>query len=150
MTGFAIKQTEMMRKEVVDNIAKGNFKEAGEFTYRYMLYAGVGYGIINQARGAIQGALGKEDKEPSLGGFARDVISQPVSAVTFNRLGDSYSNRQFANDPVAATLESFTPPTGLLGNLAQDIASVLTGSNINMKTLNSIPGGDELRALLDD
>ena len=150
MTGFAIKQAEMMKKGVLDNVAKGEYKAAGEFMFRYMMFAGVGYGIVNQARGSIQYAMGNEDKKPSWAGFARDTALQPLAAVSFNRLGDTYSLGEFSRNPVGATFDSFKPPGGLVENVARDTAAVLTGSNITFKTLNSIPGGDELRAYLNN
>lgn len=150
MTGFAIKQAEMMKKGVLDNVQKGDYKAAGNFFYRYMMFAGVGFGIVNQVRNLPQYALGNEDKKPSLEGFARDVISQPASAITFNKLGDMRSVEKLAQNPVGFALESFVPPEGLIGNIGKDVGSILTGSNINMRTLNSIPGGDELRALLEN
>jgi hypothetical protein len=150
MTGFAIKQAEMMKKGIIDNATAGNYKAAGEFAFRYMMYAGVGYGIINQARGSIQYAMGNEDKKPSWAGFATDVGLQPLAAASFNRLGDTYSIGEFSRDPVGAAFASFQPPGGLVENVAKDTAAVLTGSNITFKTLNSIPGGDELRALLNN
>ncbi len=150
MTGFAIKQAEMMKKGVLDNIQKGEYRAAGKFFYRYMMFAGVGFGIVNQARNFPQYALGNEDKKPSLEGFARDVISQPASAITFNKLGDMRSVEKLAQNPIGFALESFIPPEGFVGNIGKDIGAILTGSNINMRTLNSIPGGDELRALLEN
>ena len=150
MTGFAIKQGEMMKKGVVDNIQKGDYKAAGEFTYRYMMFAGIGYGLINQARGSIQWAMGNEDKKPSLAGVAGDALFQPLAAVTFNRLGDEYSVQQFKRDPVGALTDSFEPPLGLVGNLSKDAAALLFDNEVKLKTLNSFPGGDELRALLND
>ena len=150
MTGFAIKQAEMMKKGIIDNAKKGDYKAVGEFTFRYMMFAGVGYGLINQARGSIQYAMGNEDKKPSWSGFATDVGLQPLAAVSFNRLGDTYSIGEFSRDPVGAAFASFQPPGGLIENVAKDTAAVLTGSNISFKTLNSIPGGDELRAFLNN
>jgi hypothetical protein len=150
MTGFAIKQAEMMKKGVYDNWKKGDYKAAGEFAYRYMLFAGVGYGIINQARGSIQYAMGNEDKKPSWAGFARDTALQPLAAVSFNRLGDTYSIGEFSRNPVQATFQSFQPPGGLIENLARDVSAVVFDNGFTWKTLNSWPGGDELRAALNN
>jgi hypothetical protein len=150
MTGFAIKQAEMMKKGAWDNFQKGNYKAAGEFMYRYMMFAGVGYGIVNQTRGSIQYAMGNEDKKPSLGGFTEDVFMQPLAAATFNRMGDSYSIDQFKRDPWDAAFSSFQPPAGLVGNLGKDVSAIAFDHGFTWKTLNSWPGGDELRALLNN
>lgn len=153
MTGFAIKQAEIMRLGIVQNLKEGNYKEAGKFTARYMGFAGLGYGIINQMRGVPQAVLGDEDKAPSMEGLVRDTLSQPVQVATFGRLGTPYGNRKFQEDPVGYLSESVLPPTGLIGNVAKDFADILSivrGKDVDFKfeTLRSIPGGEELRAAL--
>jgi hypothetical protein len=153
MTGFAIKQAEIMRLGIVQNLKEGNYKEAGKFTARYMGFAGLGYGIINQMRGVPQAVLGDEDKAPSMEGLVRDTLSQPVQVATFGRLGTPYGNRKFQEDPVGYLSESALPPTGLIGNVAKDFADILSivrGKDVDFKfeTLRSIPGGEELRAAL--
>ena len=114
-----------------------------------MMTAGLGYGITNQVRGSLQAAMGDEDKAPSVGGFVGDTLSQPLSAVTFNRLGSGYQFNQMKRDPVGFALESVVPPTGLLGNIAKDIAALLFKGEVPLNSLRSLPGGDELKALLD-
>ena len=153
MTGFAIKQAEIMRLGIVQNIKEGNYKDAGKFAARYMGFAGLGYGIINQMRGIPQAALGDEDKTPSIEGLAMDTLSQPVQVATFGRLGTEYGNRKFKEDPVGYLFESAVPPTGLIGNVSKDLSdifSILRGKDTEFRfeTLRSIPGGEELRAAL--
>lgn len=150
MTGFAIKQAEMMKKGMLDNVKKGDYTAAGQFFARYMMTAGLGYGIINQVRGSIQAAMGDEDKTPSLGGFVGDTLSQPLSAVTFNRLGSSYQANEMQRDPAKYLLTSVVPPTGLIGNIAKDISNLLFKGEVPLEWLRSFPGGDELKALLDN
>ena len=153
MTGFAIKQAEIMRLGIVQNLKEGNYKEAGKFTARYMGFAGLGYGIVNQMRGVPQAVLGDEDKAPSMEGLVRDTLSQPVQVATFGRLGTPYGNRKFQEDPAGYLAESVVPPTGLIGNVSKDLSdilSILRGKDTKFKfeTLRSIPGGEELRAAL--
>ena len=153
MTGFAIKQAEIMRLGIVQNLKEGNYKEAGKFTARYMGFAGLGYGIVNQMRGVPQAVLGDEDKAPSMEGLVRDTLSQPVQVATFGRLGTPYGNRKFQEDPAGYLAESVVPPTGLIGNVSKDLSdifSILRGKDTEFRfeTLRSIPGGEELRAAL--
>jgi len=150
LTGFAIKQAELMKKGMLDAAKKGQYVEAGKFFGKYMMTAGLGYGLVNQFRGSLQYAMGNEDKQPTLAGFALDVLSQPVSAVTYNRLGDAYSWNQFKNNPVDYALESLVPPSGLVGNLGKDVYKVLGQHEFPTNTLRSVPGGDELKALIDN
>lgn len=154
LTGFAIKQAEMAKAGLVDNITSKNYREAGKFAANYMLFAGLGYGIINQARGLPQALLGKEEKEPNIEGVVLDALSQPVQVATFGKLGDPYSNAQFQRDPANYLLKSFVPPTGLIGGVGKDISDLIsyslgdTEKEIRFESLAAIPGGDELRALL--
>ena len=156
LTGFAIKQAEMAKVGVLDNIAAKNYKEAGKFAANYMLFAGLGYGLINQARGLPQALLGKEEKTPSVEGVVLDAISQPIQVASFGKLGDPYSNAQFRQDPTGYVLRSFVPPTGLMGGVGKDAGDLIeyalgnTEKEMRFETLRSIPGGDELRALLTD
>lgn len=150
LTGFAIKQAELAKVGMIDNIAAGKYKEAGKFTANYMLFAGLGYGLINQARGLPQALLGKEEKEPSVEGVVMDALSQPIQVATFGKLGDPYSNAQFRQDPVGYLMTSFVPPTGLMGNFGEDLTDLIFKQESDFKTLRSIPGGDELIALLSD
>ena len=150
LTGFAIKQAELAKVGMIDNIAAGKYKEAGKFTANYMLFAGLGYGLINQARGLPQALLGKEEKEPSVEGVVIDALSQPLQVATFGKLGDPYSNAQFRQDPVGYLMTSFVPPAGLMGNFGEDLTDLIFKQESDFKTLRSIPGGDELIALLSD
>ena len=150
LTGFAIKQAELAKVGMIDNIAAGKYKEAGKFTANYMMFAGLGYGLINQARGLPQALLGKEEKEPSVEGVVLDALSQPIQVASFGKLGDPYSNAQFRQDPVGYLMTSFVPPTGLMGNFGEDLTDLIFKQESDFKTLRSIPGGDELIALLSD
>lgn len=150
LTGFALKQAEMAKVGVVDNIASKNYKEAGQFAANYMLFAGLGYGLINQARGIPQALLGKDEKEPSVEGVVLDALSQPVQVATFGKLGDPYSNAQFRQDPAGYLMTSFVPPTGLMGGVGKDISDLIFKQETDFESLRGIPGGDELRALLTD
>jgi hypothetical protein len=150
LTGFAIKQAEMAKVGVIDNIASKNYKEAGKFAANYMIFAGLGYGFINQARGLPQALLGKEEKTPSLEGVVLDAISQPIQVASFGKLGDPYANAQFQQDPAGYLMASLVPPTGLMGAVGKDISDLIFKQESDFETLRGIPGGDELRALLTD
>lgn len=150
LTGFAIKQAEIMRQGLIKNIKDGKWNEAGKFAARYMTFAGLGYGIINQMRGLPQAVMGDETRIPTVEGVLMDTLSQPVQVMTFGKLGTEYASREFQKDPVGYLVESFIPPFGLVGNLLKDVSDLATGKDTNYETLRSIPGGDELRAALKD
>jgi len=148
LSGFAIMQGELLKQGIIDNIAKGNYKAAGSFTARYMAFAGLGYGIIDELRGIPQSILGNDDKEPTIKDIAVKAASQPVQVATYGRLGDEYSTKKFLDQPVDYMIESLAPPSGLVGNVSQDVADVVSGKDFKYETLKSFPGGDELRAVL--
>jgi hypothetical protein len=148
LTGFAIKQAELMRQGIIQNIKKGEYKDAGSFAARYMIFAGFGYGLINQARGIPQAMLGDERKAPTVEGLLFDTVMQPVQVATFNKLGSKYANQRMLEDPVDYLTESMIPPFGLPANIFKDVSNALQQKDPKLYTLRSIPGGDELRAFL--
>ena len=148
LSGFAIKQSEMMKVGIYDALRKGEYAKAGEFMAGYMIFAAGGYALINNLRGLGQWYLGNESKEPTPERFIANLVEQPIAAVTMNRLGNPYSNQQFMNDPVSFLGESLVPPAGFIGNAAKDTTRVLAGKDPEFYTLNSVPYGDELRAWL--
>jgi soluble P-type ATPase len=150
LSGFAIMQGELLKQGIIDNISKGNYKEAGSFSARYMAFAGLGYGLIDEIRGIPQWILGNDDKEPSIEDVLVKAATQPIQVATFGRLGDSYSTQKFLDSPVEYLLESLVPPTGFIGNLSKDVADVAAGKDVNYETLKSLPGGEELRAVLTE
>jgi hypothetical protein len=79
-----------------------------------------------------------------------DALSQPVSALTYNRLGDAYSWNEAKRNPVRYAMESLVPPGGLVENLGKDVYKVLGQHEFPTNTLRSVPGGDELKALLEN
>lgn len=147
LSGFAIKQAELMKVGIVDNVARGQYGKAGEFAARYMIFAGLGYGMINQLRGTPQALFTGEDPiTPE--GVLLDAASQPVQVATFGRLGTEYANTKFSQDPVVFLMESVVPPAGAIGNVAKDVSRAVQDKDAKYYTLRSIPGGDELVALL--
>jgi hypothetical protein len=148
LTGFAIKQAELMRQGIIQNIKKGEYKDAGSFAARYMIFAGFGYGLINQARGIPQAMLGDERKAPTVEGLLFDTVMQPVQVATFNKLGSKYANQRMLEDPVDYLTQSMIPPFGLPANIVKDVSNALQQKDPKLYTLRSIPGGDELRAFL--
>lgn len=148
LTGFAIKQADLLKVGVVDAVKAGEYGKAGAFAARYMLYAGLGYSLVNQARDLPKVLLGDEERAPSLERTLFETAMQPVQVLTLGRLGTPYANQKFSQDPVGYILESLIIPTGLIGNVGKDISRLLTGKEAQYNTLRSIPGGDELQALI--
>lgn len=138
LSGFAIKQQALLRSKVIDEIAKGNYAEAGKNAASYAVYAGIGYGILHEGREAV---AGKEEFDS--GDVMVNAVDQIVAAATLNRLGDDYGRAKFMQDPVKFLMESFVPPTGLVGAAAQDLASAIEvmvmGGEFNSKLAERFP-----------
>lgn len=117
MSGFAIKQQALLRKNVWDAARQGRPKDAAFYAAKYAVYAGLGYGIINETRNAL---FKGEEFDPVNIPFG--AFDQVAAALTLNRLGDDFSRNLFMGDPVGTILESFNPPTGYNGAIGKAIA----------------------------
>lgn len=109
MTGFAIKQMALLRKNVYNEMKQGNYALAGQYAAKYAVYAGLGYGMINETRNAV---FKGEEFEPE--GILLGAVDQIAAAMTLNRLGDDYSRQMFADNPVEYLMTSVLPPGGLV------------------------------------
>jgi hypothetical protein len=118
MTGFAIKQQAMLRKNVLDKIKAGKPTEAAAYAAKYVAYAGMGYGFINETRNAI---FKGDDFEPA--DILLGTLDQVAAAISLNRLGDEYSRQMFEANPVEFLMTSFLPP----GGMVEGMGRALTG-----------------------
>ena len=116
MTGFAIKQQALLRRNVLDELKAGNPTKAAQYAAKYAIYAGIGYGFINETRQAV---FKGDDFEPE--GILLGAVDQVAAALTLNRLGDSYSREMFAANPIEYLMTSFLPPGGLTEAAGQAI-----------------------------
>ena len=109
MTGFAIKQQALLRKNIGGKLAKGDVKGAGADAARYFILAGGGYALIDSARSvAFKNEELEEQDIPHL------MLDQMAAAATLNKLGDDYSRSMFWNNPVEFAMHSLAPPGGVL------------------------------------
>lgn len=120
LTGFAIKQQALLRDMMGSAIRQGNYATAGAIAAKYALYAGMGYGLIDEMRSV---AFKKEewDEEDVLMG----VVDQLAAAATFNRLGSTYERERFSQDPYQFIMQSLLPPGGMVEASAKDLSTIL-------------------------
>lgn len=116
LTGFALKQQELLRQGVVDNLKAGNKREAAAYFARYVTYGGLGLGFIEEVRDP-EVQMGKREVDPTNVLFG--MVDQPLSVVTLNKLDREYGFKKFMADPVNYLIESFIPPTGAVGDIAK-------------------------------
>lgn len=135
LTGFAIKQQELLRKNVIDELRKGDYEKAGRFAAGYLVYAGFGYGLLNQTRWASL----DDERDFTVEGLMTDAVDQVAAAITLNKLGDDYGRSQFMNNPVQFALESLLPPTGLTGAALKDASDMITKGEYNAELVKKFP-----------
>lgn len=116
MTGFAIKQQALLRKNVLEAAMEGRPKEAAAYAAKYVLYAGLGYGMINELRNAAFKGDDFEIQDVFMG-----TVDQVAAAMTLNRLGDDFSRTMFMDNPVEFLMASFLPPGGYGAAVAQGL-----------------------------
>ena len=103
LTGFALKQQELLRQGIVDNLKQGKKKEAAAYLARYVMYGGLGLGLIEEVRDP-EVQMGKREVDPTTVLFG--MIDQPLSVVTLNKLDREYGFNKFMADPVNYLMES--------------------------------------------
>lgn len=140
MTGFAIKQADLLWEKVGVEVAKGNFGAAGAAAAGYVAWVAAGFGLVDSIRKVPSNLItGDERTEFSTENFAKRAGSQVASVATFNKLGDTYSLNKLAQDPVGFAFSSLEPPGGLISNLGQDISAAISGRDVKGKFLRSVP-----------
>jgi hypothetical protein len=129
MSGFAIRQADLLKLEVIDRAAAGDYEGAGMAAAGWFGWSVTGYVITDTARDtmtyALQSAFGEpsESKDPrNIGHRIFEGVAGPLS---MNKLGDQYSVESFSDDPFTYMLESLLPPTGIAGSLGK--ATMKTG-----------------------
>ena len=139
LSGFAIKQQALIRDLVIDNIAKGDYAEAGKQAARYTMYAGMGYGVLNEGRSVVF-----KNEDPDVDDVALGVADQLAAAATMNRLGSTYDREKFSDNPVAFLMQSFIPPGGLVEAMGKDVAVIMDAiaggtDDVPDSTLSKVP-----------
>jgi hypothetical protein len=135
LTGFAIKQGNLLYERVLREALRGNTKEAAKFLAKYTAISGGGYAVVQEGRQPLKGA--EADFSPE--NMAYNVGQQMFAVASLNRLGGEYNNQKFLQDPGAYLLESLVPPLGLTGGVMKDMAQVLNGDVVPDDTLEQLP-----------
>lgn len=123
LTGFAIKQLAMLRRNAFHKMRYGKGLkeklEGAEYLAKYVMFAGLGYGILDEGRSY---AFKKENFDAD--DVVDGVVDQMWAVISLNRLGDRYSREEFSEDPYTMLLTSLIPPSGLVGAAAHDIVEI--------------------------
>jgi len=139
MSGFAIKQADLLKMRIIDEIAKGNYEEAGKAAAGYLGYVAFGFALADTVRNLPSYAIaGDEAKEPTLERLATKTGEQAMAAVSLNKLSP-YAIRQAGNDPYAAAVGTLEPPGGLIGNVSKDIGRAMADKEFRGYVFKSVP-----------
>lgn len=113
LMGFAIVQRSILRKKVFDNLMDGNIGQAASNAALYVASAGVGYGVIDEARDFV--FSGGEDKITGEELLFKAVVDQPLSVLSLNKAPTSqYRMNQLREDPYEFALTTIAPAGGLI------------------------------------
>ena len=117
LTGFAIKQRAMIAQQLREATTVA---EKAKVAASYATYAGIGYGVINEARNAT---FKNDEFEPE--GIMFGVLEQLGAVFFINKMGDAWSVENFMNNPVEFLFKAFTPPGGMTEAAAKSLTSAI-------------------------
>ena len=171
MRGFALVQQDLLKREVVDRFAQGDTKGGAEALAGYFAAVVGGYVVTDTFRDTVGAAGSQLAQTPftggpdarTTGGVVREQLSGEkmgerfsegvVGPLTFNLLGDNYTNQAIKRDGLADTLigKVVKPASGVIGELGEAASAAATGNEERMmKSLLSIVpalGRDAARAM---
>jgi len=140
MSGFAIKQADLLWEKVGVEVAKGNLGKAGAAAAGYVAWVAAGYGLMDSVRKVPSNLItGDERTEFNAENFLARSGSQIASVASFNKLGDTYSLNELSRDPVGFAFSSLEPAGGAFSNFAQDLSAAAAGRDVKGKFLKSVP-----------
>ena len=140
MSGFAIKQADMLYEKASQEVAAGNYGAAGKVFAGYIAWVAAGFGITDSMRKIPSHLItGDERTAPTAENFALRSADQLAAVISFNKLGDEFSRGEFMQDPVGSAFGMIEPPGGALGNFFKDVGRVMTGKETKAHSLKSLP-----------
>jgi hypothetical protein len=138
MSGFAIRQADLLKVEVLDRVKAGDYEGAGTAAALWFGWSVTGYVITDTMRDAATYAIsGKDSKDPrNVGTRFYEGVAGPL---TMNKLGDPYSTEQFSKDPAGYALQSILPPSGVVGSTLRAGAAAVQGDDPMSDVFEAIP-----------
>ena len=155
MTGFAIQMNDMIKVDVVDKAAKGEYKEAGKKAAQYILATTMGYALVDTIRDlpayVVSSAAGtpNEKKAPTPENFGNRMLEGGYGPISYNRFsGSDWDKMRFKEDPVDYLYTSVLLPSGLIGHALSGTTDLLSGDFNKAAThyLQAVPSVGRLAA----
>jgi len=137
MKTFALRQLDLMRRNIIDEYAKGNKKEALKFLVSYMTVIPLMGASVDQLKNAMLGREAALENIPDE--YATNVIKLfgVSSYLTERYLGQGQVSQFVAN--------TLMPPVGWLDAVVQDINAAATKEDLlPEKTLSQLPIGGRI------
>ena len=135
LKSFGIKQLDMIRNSVGDELKKGNYTEAAKLTASYLGIVTMGNATVQEAKNWMQG------REFDISRVPDNFIDQLMMTVMTSRY--AVENNLKSGDFVGLVQETVSPPTTALANLGKDLfaagGGILSGEGVPAKTGRSVP-----------
>lgn len=123
MTGFAIKQQALLRDMIGGAVRRGEYAQAGKILASYAMWAGSGYGLLNEGR-----SYTFKNEEFDWEDVAIGIVEQAGAAFTMNKVGDTYALAEINRDGLGTfLLQSFLPPSIYIDTVGEDVITIIEG-----------------------
>jgi hypothetical protein len=150
MSGFAIRQADILKVEVLDRVADNDYFGAGIAAAGWLGWSVTGYVITDTVRDSmtyglekLAGGEGSDSKDPrQIGHRYFEGVAGPL---TMSKMGDVYSTESFMQNPGDYAMTSLLPPSGVVGSGAKAITDTgmliykeLTDQDHNINPLHNL------------
>jgi len=133
---FALRQLDMMRRNIIDEYRKGNKREAARFLGAYFTIVPLMGASVEQLKNAIQG------REASLENIPDEYVGNIVKLFgVSDYLAERYLSQGKVSEFVVNTV---APPLGWMDAVATDITKIVEGDTVPEQTLRQLPLGGKI------
>ena len=140
LKSFALKQLDVMNRNIYQEFQKGNHAEATKQLLAYTAVTGGATLLTDEVRNAIM-TLGEDPIELDAHNIPRELVGHLLGNVGFM---NKYSLQASGGDLTKAIGSGLLPPLGMPGAVVQDLSSLYNSGDIdvaNSATVKAIPGG---------
>ena len=135
LKSFGIKQLDMIRNSIGDELKKGNYTEASKLAVSYLGIVTMGNATVQEAKNWMQG------REFDISRVPDNFFDQLMMTAMTSRY--AVENNLKSGDFVGLVQETVSPPTTALANLVKDLfaagGGILSGEGVPAKTGRSVP-----------
>jgi len=133
---FALRQLDMMRRNIIDEYRKGNKREAARFLGAYFTIVPLMGASVEQLKNAIQGREASLENIPGV--YVGNIVK--LFGVS-DYLAERYLSQGKVSEFVVNTV---APPLGWMDAVATDITKIVEGDTVPEQTLRQLPLGGKI------